>query len=100
LLVEDVSERLAERSVVLYEQDAMHVLPFADSGEPTRKSIYQLWPHEGSHGVLSSRAGELSGLPAAQGGEAHPEKDPGPSAFPALHLELPAKREDALAHPR
>ena len=29
LLVEDVRERLAERSVVLYEQDAMHVLPSA-----------------------------------------------------------------------
>src|SRR5215203_205266 len=50
--------------------------------------------------LVRSRAGELSGLPTGQGGEAHPEQDPGPRALPALHLEPPAEREDALAHPR
>src|SRR5215218_4639902 len=57
-------------------------------------------PALATRGFASSRAGELSGPPAGQGGEAHPEKDPGPPALPVLHLELTAEREHALAHPR
>src|SRR5215210_3571413 len=47
-----------------------------------------------------SGARQPSGLPAGQGGQAHPEKDPCPGTLPALHLELTAEREDALAHAR
>src|SRR5215212_5801934 len=42
-MVEDVSEGLAERGVILYKQDSLHILPSAGPpAEPLARTIYRL----------------------------------------------------------
>src|SRR5215212_8482393 len=66
LLIEDESERLTKRSVVLYKQDSLHLSPSRTFlVTPCIETIYQLWR---LRRPILSGVGEFPGLPASKDG--------------------------------